>query len=94
MRVLKRIYEELVAIRKELQALSSHEEFKDGVSISTYLPNHPQAYTKVSFFLPYRDWCQLEKTVQWEEFQDVLQECQSKHSQQFRLGQEGKLGKR
>ena len=88
--VLKKIYKELIGIKKELQAIRCSQEFKDGVSVSTYLPNHPQAYTKVSFSLPYRDWCQLEKTVQWEEFQDVLQECQSKHSQLFRLGPEGK----
>lgn len=61
-----------------------------GITVSTFLPDSPQAYTQVSFSLPYRDWCQLEKTVEWKNFQEKLLELQSKDSQKFHLMQEEK----
>ena len=86
--MLKQILNELVMIKYELQALRKairkSEEFRGGVTISTYRPNLPQGHTEVSFSVSTHGWCQLEKTTQWEEFQKVLLEYQNKDSRMCR----------
>ena len=56
----------------------------DGMSYktSTYLPDSLQAHTTVSFSLSHRDWCELEKTIEWVNFVKVLEEYQNKDNRQ------------
>lgn len=49
--------------------------------VATIRPKTPLAYTTVSFSLPYRDWCRLENSKEWEAFESLLEEIQSGYIQ-------------
>jgi hypothetical protein len=76
-------YNELLQRKALLQLSEVSNTLKKGVSIITILPNSPQAYTKVSFELSYRDWCQLEKLKEWEDFCNHLDRVQTQESQKY-----------
>lgn len=48
--------------------------------VTTFRPKSPLAHTTVSFSLSYLDWCQLEKSEEWEAFRNLLEEVQNTHS--------------
>lgn len=45
---------------------------------STYQPDSSQAHTTVTFSLSQRDWCELEKTIEWVNFVRILEKYQNK----------------
>ena len=45
---------------------------------STYQPDSSQAHTTVTFSLSQRDWCELEKTIEWVNFVKILEKYQNK----------------
>ena len=83
--MLKKIYAELVAIKKELQNISRCLEPKTitvtpnisdeciyTVSEETFFIDREADLTQVSFSLPYRDWCELQKLKCWNQVSEFL----------------------
>ena len=60
-------------------------------TVNTILLDSTLAHTRVSFELPYRDWCLLEKSIQWENFLQLLEEVQNKGNQTSSQVQADKL---
>lgn len=85
--MLKRIYEELIAIRNEIKEIRKHVEPKgrieNGIFIRTFFPNQPIQPTAVSFELDYRDWLKLEKSKEWKDFQKLLLKYQKGYNRKF-----------
>ena len=50
------------------------------ISISTYLSYGQRYETEVAFSLPHRDWCEVERSKEWVDFQNLLLEAKNKHN--------------
>lgn len=74
--MFKKIYEELIAIRTEIQLIRKNTaplvEEQGGIEIKTFCPNLSTQPTVISFSLAYHDWLKLEKSKEWKEFQRRL----------------------
>lgn len=79
--MFKKVHQELLLIRKELQAIrSSMEPRKKNVGVlevTSYSANGEPYQVEVSFSLPYRDWCELQKLPSWEQFCGHLDQIQN-----------------
>lgn len=58
--------------------LERRKENKKMYTVNTFFPENPLSETKVSFSLPYLDWCEIEESPQWKEFQKLLEEVQNR----------------
>ena len=91
--VLKEIIDELVLIRKELQAINRNLEpsmisrrSENLYKISEYETKYifqAESQVTVSFRLPSSDWLLIGNSDEWEMFVALLQELESKHNQKF-----------
>ena len=79
--ILKKILQELILIRKELQAIRGSMELRkkgDGVfEETTYWFIGEPYQVEVSFLLPYRDWFVLQKLPSWVQFCESLAQIQN-----------------
>lgn len=72
---LRKIYNELVLIRKELQTLRSEPRFKKYREVQVFEKryiNQEDSQVIVSFELPGRDWCELSESPAWKEVESHL----------------------
>lgn len=58
------------------------------ISESTFYSTEGPHSTVVSFLLPFRDWCELQKLDCWEQVQCFLLQKENKDSQKFHRGVE------
>lgn len=72
---LRKIYNELVLIRKELQTLRPEPRFKKYREVQVFekrYVNQEDSQVVVSFELPGRDWCELSESPAWKEVESHL----------------------
>lgn len=89
--VLRKLYEELVAIKNELQAIRNDLKYERSIrtlpsnigaikEIRKRYINQAEDQVIVSFELPVHDWCLLKRSTEWSLVEKRLMEIQSRHS--------------
>lgn len=84
---LRKIYNELVLIRKELQTLRSEPRFKKYREVQVFEKryiNQEDSQVIVSFELPGRDWCELSESPAWKEVESHLSQQKRTNNQNLR----------
>lgn len=56
--------------------------------VSTFLSGNPQSETTVSFSLPFCDWCEIEASTEWKDFEKHLEEVQKRDKRYHRSEKE------
>lgn len=83
--MLRKLYEELVAIKNELQAIRSDLKYERSIKvlpsnnggikeIRTRYINQAEDQVIVSFELPLHDWCLLKRSAEWSLVEKHLME--------------------
>ncbi|NBJ93234.1 hypothetical protein D5281_11660 [bacterium 1xD42-62] len=82
--MFKKIYEELVAIRTELQLMRKDTapivEDLDGICIKTFCSNQSIQSTVISFSLTCHDWLKLKQSKDWKGLQQQISKYQRKYN--------------
>lgn len=90
--ILKKILNELILIRKRLQAICPEFRHKCDTGIHVlekkYI-NQEDSQVTVSFELPGRDWCELSELPAWIEVENFLSRQERTSSQSLRTEGEG-----
>ena len=84
---LRKIYNELVLIRKELQTLRPKPRFKKCREVQVFekrYVNQEDSQVVVSFELPGRDWCELSESPAWKEVESHLSQQKRTNNQNLR----------
>lgn len=84
---LRKIYNELVLIRKELQTLRPEPRFKKYREVQVFEKryiNQEDSQVVVSFELPGRDWCELSESPAWKEVESHLSQQKRINNQNLR----------
>jgi hypothetical protein len=87
--IFKKIEEELGEIKQQLYELMDYvkrDETEDDITIVTFLGGQGHVYTEVHFLLSDRDWCEVEQSDEWKDFQHLLSEYQSAGNRRCRQG--------
>lgn len=89
---LRKIYTELVLIRKELQALRLEPRFKNNYEMQVLeerYVNQEDSRVVVSFELPGRDWSELSESLPWLQVENHLSQLKKTNNQNLHRAEEG-----